>query len=241
MIADSIIIPFPAKNAQPLPGICANCYKINGAMHTHIDTAAGLLYHIIRKGGHPMRYYKMDIDMDRTGDVICHSPSAPEINLYCRGQLEAPLPAGFRFTYRLQEGHVLTDWLANDKGWLLVSEAFRQQVLEAVHTEVHLLPVDVVCEDDGSTHPYYVANVLSLVDALCLAGSDYSTFQVPGRKEPFYSVRKYCLSASAVRACDLFKLTGDQVIPLFCSEKVKALCEQAGLTGIAFVEVRVEA
>ena len=188
-----------------------------------------------------MRYYKMDIDMDRTGDVICHSPSVPEINQYCRGQQEAPLPAGFRFTYRLQEGHVLTDWLANDKGWLLVSETFRQRVLESVHTEVQLLPVDVVCEDDGSTHPYYVANVLSLVDALCLAGSDYSTFQVPGRKEPFYSVRKYCLSASAVGACDLFKLTGDQVIPLFCSEKVKALCEQAGLTGIAFVEVRVEA
>ena len=187
-----------------------------------------------------MRYYKMEIDMERTGDAICYSPGIPEINLYCRGRMEEQLPAGFRFTYRLQEGYVLTDWLANDKGWLLVSEAFRQKVLEVAHTEVQMLPVDVVCEDDDSVQQYYVVNVLSLADALCLAGSDYSTFQVPGRGEPFFSVRKYCLSALAIGEYDLFKLTGDQVIPWFCSEKLKGLCEEAGLTGIAFVEVRVQ-
>lgn len=188
-----------------------------------------------------MRYYKMAIDMERTGDVICHSPSVPEINQYCRGRVEEPLPAGFRFTYRLQEGSGLTDWLANDKGWLLVSEAFRQQVLQAVQTEVQLLPADVVCEEDGFCHRYWVVNVLALADALHLPGSEYSVFQVPGRDAPFYSVRKYCLSAPAIGERGLFKLTGDHVIPLFCSEKVKVLCEKAGLTGIDFVEVRVEA
>lgn len=187
-----------------------------------------------------MRYYKMEIDMERIGDVICHSPSVSEMNRYCRGQPEEPLPVGFCFAYRLQEGHVLTDWLANDKGWLLISEAFRQHVLDVVNTEVQLLPVDVVCEDDNSVHRYYVVNVLALAEALCLSGSDYSTFQVPGRREPFYSVRKYCLSASAIGGYDLFKLTGDQVIPWFCSEKVKRLCEKTGLTGMAFVEVRTQ-
>lgn len=185
-----------------------------------------------------MRYYKIEMDLERIGNVICTSPNVPEINQYCKGQLEEALPADFRFTYCQQNRDQLADWLANDKGWLLVSEAFRQTVLETVHTEIQLLPVDVISEDGDSDHRYYVTNVLSLVDALCLAESDYSTFQVPGREAPFYSVRKYCLSASATGGYDLFKLTGDQVIPLFCSEKVKRLCEKAGLTGMAFVEVR---
>lgn len=87
-----------------------------------------------------------------------------------------PLPSGFHFSYRMQTGHKLTDWLANDKSWLLESEAFRQQVLDVGQTEVQLLPVDMVCEGSGSRYRYFVANVLSLVDALCLEGSDSSVF-----------------------------------------------------------------
>ena len=99
--------------------------------------------------------------------------------------------------------------------------------------------VTKLCQNPAvSSGEYYIANILSSVDALCLEESDYSVFRVPSMERPVYSVRKYGIYSNAVKGLDLFKLSGDHVVGIFCSEAMKDLCAQNGITGISFVPIR---
>lgn len=66
-----------------------------------------------------------------------------------------------------------TDFLANDKGWFLVSDKLRK-VLESLNTEIQFLPVKIMERKSKKELPnYYIANILRVVDALCLEKSVY--------------------------------------------------------------------
>ena len=105
-----------------------------------------------------MKYYKIELDMEREGIAVCHgNNSAIEVNAFCRAQEEQKLGETFRFTYSKSEGNILTDMLANDKGWFVVSEKFKKQVLDVINSNVQVLDVNVECENDGTCcAEYYI-------------------------------------------------------------------------------------
>ncbi len=158
---------------------------------------------------------------------------------YCRAQEEEPMDKDFELLFDKKEGNVLTDLLANDNGWFLVSERFREIILEQFNTNVQFFDVKIKeVQSRSILEKYYIANILSTVDALCLEGSEYSAFNIPNSNHQVYSVRKYCLYENALNGLDLFKLTGEHVNCVFCSEKVKKMCEERNITGMSFSVVR---
>ena len=85
---------------------------------------------------------------------------------------------------------------------------------------------------------YYIANIIKVVDALCLDKSEYFETEIEGIGT-IYTVSKYGIYADKTDSADVFKLSNRQEIPIFVSEKFKDLIQKVNITGISLTEISV--
>lgn len=186
-----------------------------------------------------MKYYKLTMDMERENDVICYDKRDIKVsqNIFVVGKKYVEKDDKFEFYYDKQEGKILTDYLANDRGWFIVSEKLKN-ILETINTKIQYIPVFIEEKEDGEIQEkYYIANIIRVVNALCLEKSDYFATEIPG-KGVIYTVSKYGIYADKVEESDVFKLA-EQIIPIFVSEKFKKTIENNKITGIYLREIQV--
>ena len=180
-----------------------------------------------------MKYYKLSMDMERENDIVCHYQNDYGIqqNVFNVGRFYENWDGKFEFYYNKMEGHVLTDYLANDKGWFVVSNRL-QSILQKLNTEIQYLPVRIVEENSNENlEEYYIANITRVVDALCLEKSLYFETEIPSIGT-IYTVSKYCIYDERTENSDIFKLANRQEIPIFVSERFKKIIEEEKITGI---------
>ena len=91
-----------------------------------------------------MEYYKLSMNMERENDIVCHYKNDYGIrqNALNTGRFFEDWDDRFEFFYVKEEGDVWTDYLANDKGWFLVSDRLKI-LLEAVNTDIQFLKVRI--------------------------------------------------------------------------------------------------
>ena len=169
-----------------------------------------------------MKYYKLSMDMERENDIICHFQNDYGIqqNALNTGKVFENWDDRFEFFYTKEEGDVWTDYLANDKGWFLVSNRLKT-LLESVNTDIQFLKVGIKETNNGEDFKqYYIANIIKVVDALCLDKSEYFETEIEGIGT-IYTVSKYGIYADKTDSADVFKLSNRQEIPIFVSEKFK--------------------
>ena len=186
-----------------------------------------------------MKYYKLSMDMERQYDIVCHYKNDFGIqqNALNIGKVFDDWDDRFEFYYDKKEGNIWTDYLANDKGWFLVSDKLKA-LLEFINTNIQFLPVRIIEKDDKVVKQYHIANIIKVVDALCLEKSQYFTTEIEGRGT-IYTVSKYGVYAEKTEGADVFKLSNRQQIPIFVSEKFKKLIEENSITGISLIEIGV--
>lgn len=187
-----------------------------------------------------MKYYKLSMDMTRENDIVCHFPSDMNIsqNELVTGKYYDFGNDEFEAYYVIDEGNIWTDYLANDKGWFLVSYKLRG-ILESLNSDIQFLKIKIKEQDNnGISKDYYVANVLRTADALCLEKSKYFETYIEGMGT-IYTVSKYGIYANRTDNSDVFKLKKRQQIPVFVSEKFKKLIELEMITGISLTEIAV--
>ena len=186
-----------------------------------------------------MKYYKLSMDMERTNDIIAHYTDdfGMEDNDLIIGEKYKGWNENFHFVFDKNEGDIASDFLANDKGWFVVSEKLKN-ILGNMNTEIQYFTVDVIEKATGKKYKYNVANIVKLVDALCLEHSDYFETDIPGIGI-IYTVSKYAIYQKKVNGADVFKLTNNQEIPIFVSEHFKNEVEKNNITGMGFYEIRV--
>jgi hypothetical protein len=144
----------------------------------------------------------------------------------------------FTFYYNIDEGNIPTDYLANDKGWFVVSERLRA-LLDYMNVDCRYIRVPIAeARTKEPLEAYYVANILRTVDCLCLEASEYTTLTTAKRKEPFYSIKKYAVYESGLREIHVFKLANESEIPIFASQRFKDEIENNHFTGMDFQEIR---
>ena len=85
---------------------------------------------------------------------------------------------------------------------------------------------------------YYIANIIKVVDALCLEKSQYFETEIEGIGT-IYTVSKYGIYADKTDGADIFKLSNRQQIPIFVSETFKNMIEKENITGISLSEISV--
>ena len=187
-----------------------------------------------------MKYYKLSMDMERENDIICHFQNDYGIqqNALNTGKVFENWDDRFEFFYTKEEGDVWTDYLANDKGWFLVSNRLKT-LLESVNTDIQFLKVGIKETNNGEDFKqYYIANIIKVVDALCLDKSEYFETEIQGIGT-IYTVSKYGIYADKTDSADVFKLSNRQEIPIFVSEKFKDLIQKVNITGISLTEISV--
>lgn len=190
-----------------------------------------------------MRYYKLIEDMNGKNDITCYSEAGEPgdttlLLMFNRGIKCESWDEDFCFYYDENESNRATDFLANDKGWFLVSDKLRK-VLESLNTEIQFLPVKIMERKSKKELPdYFIANILRVVDALCLEKSIYSEVHIE-KLGTIYNVIKYGIFAEKTESSDVFKLANRQEIPIFVSENFKNKIEKEEITGIDFLEIKV--
>lgn len=188
-----------------------------------------------------MKYYKLSTDMERENDIVCHYENDYGIqqNALNIGKIFEGWDERFEFFYTKEEGDVWTDYLANDKGWFLISNKLKK-LLELVNTDIQFFATKVKeRNNEDDINEYYVANIVKVVDALCLDKSQYFETEIEGIGI-IYTVSKYGVYAKKTEGADVFKLANRQQIPIFVSERFKDLIESEDITGISLVEINVE-
>lgn len=186
-----------------------------------------------------MKYYKLSMDMERKHDIICHYENDFGIwqNELVVGKVFKGWDGRFSFVYDKTEGYIATDYLANDKGWFVVSEKLKL-LMENMNTEIQFLPVKIVSKQDGEEMNYYIANIVKLVDALCLKESKYFEINIQ-KLGTIYTVSKYAIYENKTDNADIFKLSNRQEIPIFVSERFKKMLAANDITGISLREIKV--
>lgn len=188
-----------------------------------------------------MKYYKLSIDMDRENDIVCHFYDDLTIsqNALVMGKYYDSWNDELESYYLSSEGSVWTDYLANDKGWFLVSDKLRR-ILESLNSDIQFLKIKIKEKsNDGLSKEYFVANILRVVDALCLEKSKYFETNIEG-VGTIYTVSKYGIYANKTENSDIFKLANRQQVPIFVSEKFKEIIEMEKVIGISLTEIAVE-
>ena len=187
-----------------------------------------------------MKYYKLSMDMERENDIVCHYENDYGIqqNALNIGEKFDKWDDRFAFFYTKEEGDVWTDYLANDKGWFLISSKLKE-LLELINTDIQFFATKIKKNSGDVVTGYYVANVIKVVDALCLDKSQYFETEIEGLGI-LYTVSKYGIYAEKTEGADVFKLANRQQIPIFVSERFKSLIEEENITGISLIEINVE-
>ncbi|WP_349407789.1 imm11 family protein [Pseudalkalibacillus sp. SCS-8] len=186
-----------------------------------------------------MRYFKLLLDDSNENDVVGHCNNTHGYEQYelSNGKFIQDWNTDITFVFNPSEGDRLTDYLANNLGWFIVSTRFKEVLCDLDEDGVQYLPVKVVNSEDNTVlNNYYVANVINVVDAINFNHSDYSVISLDNEK--IYSIRKYALDKNEINMNHLFKLKGLE-IPLFVSESVEKLVTKNNITGCDFLEVKV--
>lgn len=186
-----------------------------------------------------MRFYKLGMDTERTDDIIAHYEEDFGIGLNTMVVAERyeGWDGRFTFFYDQSEGRCPSDYLANDKGWFVVSGKLKK-MMETLNTDIQYLPVKVREKSGGPAHPYYIANILRVADALCLEQSDHVSTYLKKMDLTVHTVSKYAVYEAKVEGADVFKLADQQKIPIFVSERFKEKMEKENITGIELYEIR---
>jgi len=185
-----------------------------------------------------MRFYKLLMDDSGDRDVVAYCIDTKGFEQYelSEGKYIRNWNSEITFYFDPKEGERLTDYLANNSGWFIVSERLKA-ILEEVDDGIQYLPINVVNKGENKIlKGFSVANILNVVDALNLENSDYSMFELDG--ESIYSIKKYALCKEAIQSKHIIKLKGDE-IPIFMPEELRELIEKNNITGCNFLEVKV--
>ncbi|QHE53681.1 imm11 family protein [Pontibacillus sp. HMF3514] len=186
-----------------------------------------------------MKYYKLMLDVHNEDDIVCYCEDSYGFEQYelDEGKFIEEWNKDITFYYHPKEGSIATDYLANDLGWFIVSSKFKNILENMDGISIQFLPVNIINSYDHSQlSGYYVANILTVLDALNLEGSDYSVIDLDDEK--FYNVKKYAVSKNRINQKNVFKLKGDE-IPVFISGVIKEQIEEELVTGCDFLEIKV--
>lgn len=188
-----------------------------------------------------MQFYKLSMDMERENDVILHCKNCGDIELgtFKFGEYYHEEAESISFYYDENEGDIWTDYLANDKGWFIVSDRLKE-LFNKIRSDVQFVEIEIYDRNGiNSMKKYYIANILKVVDALCLDKSDYFETYIEG-KGTIYTVSKYGIYENKTEGADVFKLDNWQQVPIFVSENFKREIEMNNYSGMAFRKIAVE-
>lgn len=184
-----------------------------------------------------MSYYRLKYNMDKyeRSGVIAYHKELYGINKYdvIRGKEIKSWDERIAFSFKETEGKILTDYVWNNLGWLIVSEKFKNAIEFMKIDGIQYLPVNIInessCEKLGNC---YVVNICNFIKAVNMKQSEYIDLK------GLYIFSSYTLNESQIGGLDIFRVEEDN-IAIFVSEKFKKVIKDYKLTGFRFEKIKV--
>lgn len=192
-----------------------------------------------------MKYYKLMFNDEnaKRNDVICEVEDGFEEKygiskneLHCGIQIDN-WDSNITFFYSKENGFEMTDFVANDLGWYIVSPRVQSIFNDLNITDVQLLPV-AIKENDSTEiiRDYKVINITNMIEAFDEKKSDYKEFKAKGKS--MLSIKKYSLLAGKIINYNWFKIPENR-FSSFVSEFVVNEFKEKNISGIDYIEVSV--
>ena len=188
-----------------------------------------------------MKYYKLVYDYESSDEWInCIQYNLDNVDEYFI--IEGKKQENWKrasFDYDSKDGKILSDFVGNIYGWPIVSLEGANLLKSIVtDTSIQLLPIMVRDKrNEGQEAECFIVNILNLVEeAFDYDHSQYTFFELDDEK--ILSVTHYSLISNRINDFDIFRIS-ENPVAVFVSELVKNRIEQAELTGLDFVEVKI--
>ncbi|MEK3881751.1 DUF1629 domain-containing protein [Paenibacillus sp. PL2-23] len=182
-------------------------------------------------------YYKLLTEFEHCENhVMCYSDENFNFDVYdpMSGELIRSEPE-FLFYFDENEGNILTDFIANNLGWVLVSKKVKK-IFERSVTDIQFLCTSIIEKNSNKIiEDYFVANILTVVDALNINQSTVSEMKIDG--ETILSVIKFALNEENIESYDVFKVK-DHELSTFISESMKDLFGKNNVSGVDLLKIK---
>ena len=188
-----------------------------------------------------MKYYKLIYDFENDDDYDYAMLKSDDItdfydNRISKGEYIDCWDNDIKLKYNEDDGNILSDFLAIDNGWIIVSKKFCNVMHEILNENIQCLGIKIINETTNEeNNTYKILNVTKHLDALDLDNSVYDIFQFG--EDRVLSIEKYALKKTIIESNNIFKLD-NETIPVFVSEKFKQVVEENNLIGFQFIEVK---
>ena len=142
------------------------------------------------------------------------------------------------FTYDTEDGNIITDYLADNMAWFTITDKFKSILEEYASESIQFLPMKVrPLRDDIGLETCYLANIITLIDALDLEQSVYNP--IGDESDRCLGVIKYVLNATKIPPdINMFRIECSH-FPVFISEKLWKAMRKSKITGCLYEEIRV--
>lgn len=188
-----------------------------------------------------MKYYKLLYDYEKDEDAVFLEidESSLPIDRYDveKGVKIEHWSGSIKVSLGPSSGQRMTDYIANDLTWFIVSEKLKKILENTYQDMLQLLPLKVSCDYCSIEQTVYLANPFDVVDALDLDHSKYSVYALD-ENETMISIQKYALKSSAVFGHDIFRIKNDG-LSIFISDKLRKELLKNKVSGCDYLEVKV--
>jgi hypothetical protein len=187
-----------------------------------------------------MKYYKLGFDdTQRDKCVFCDELSDKKMYDYhdfskgeikeCKGKLI--------YYYNSDKGSVKTDYILAVNSWFIITEKAYRVLKDELNECAQVIPITICDRISKNEEKAYIVNILDVVEnAIDFEKSSYGLLSDDDPK--VYAIWKYVLKSSFIQCNKLFKLKEDMFV-MFCSEQLKKLVNDNGLTGFSFKEIEL--
>lgn len=119
-------------------------------------------------------------------------------------------PSYFLKASKQKNDGALEDQLQNHRGWLVYSLPLRDALISANITGIQFLPISVYRPNGEKLPPYFVVNILTVLPALDLSNSTFSTYPpdyfLPAKRGKISGIRKTAIKLDVAEGKDIFRL-----------------------------------
>lgn len=188
-----------------------------------------------------MKFFKLlyDYENDENSILLEIDESTIGFDRYDveKGILSLKLSDNICVNYDNLNGKMVTDYVANDLIWFMVTEKFKGIIQSIDDKNIQFYPLVAKSKSSEEEQGFFLVNICNIIDGLDLATSKYSVYETDDG-DKMMSIQKYAIKLDAVKEYNLFRLKDDYV-SIFISEKMKKAIKKAGITGCDFIEVKV--
>ncbi|HEX3048826.1 MAG TPA: DUF1629 domain-containing protein [Bacillota bacterium] len=180
------------------------------------------------------QFFKLNRNI-RKGDVYIERSEVPKYieDAYTEGIQLAPIRETLKFFYRYKT-NLKTDYLAGSERYPIISDKFRNILVDISPEFLEFFPVQIVCEKTNEIDAsYYFLNILHNIPCFDWEQSDYGTL---GFDDIIIKVSKLVIKPDFVKERDIFRI---KELPelIFISEKLRTILEREAISGMEFINI----